>query len=63
MWLEIRETDSERLFYGHGGRELSYVAAWFIMRKAIEKAGLEHKGYSLHSLRMLKIDRNIHGEM
>ena len=22
-----------------------------IMRKAIEKAGLEHKGYSLHSLR------------
>jgi site-specific recombinase XerD len=50
-WLAIRDQDSEYLFYGHRGKELSYVGAWMIMKKAIQNAGLEHKGYSLHSLR------------
>lgn len=50
-WLAMRDTTSEYLFYGHAGKELSYVAAWMIMKDAVQKAGLEGKGYSLHSLR------------
>lgn len=50
-WLKARDQTSEYLFYGYGGKELSYVAAWSIMKKALKKAGLEGKGYSLHSLR------------
>jgi integrase/recombinase XerD len=50
-WLVIRETASDYLFYGYAGRQLSYVVAWMIMKEAVQKAGLEHKGYSLHSLR------------
>jgi len=50
-WLGARNTSSEYLFYGHRGRELSYVAAWTIMKKATQQTGLGHKGYSLHSLR------------
>jgi site-specific recombinase XerD len=50
-WLKIRNQNSNYLFYGHAGRKLSYVRAWMIMRKAIRQAGLEQRGYSLHSLR------------
>jgi integrase/recombinase XerD len=50
-WLETRTLDSEYLFYGYAGGKLSYVGAWMIMRKALKKSGLEHKEYSLHSLR------------
>lgn len=50
-WLTLRKTTSEYLFYGYAGQQLSYVGAWMIMKKAVKKAGLEHKGYSLHSLR------------
>ena len=50
-WLSMRNPTSEYLFYGRGGKELSYVAAWMIMKKALKKVGLEGKGYSLHSLR------------
>jgi len=50
-WLAIRDLNSEYLFYGYRGQELSYVGAWMIMKKALRKAGLDHKGYSLHSLR------------
>ncbi len=50
-WLSIRNRGSEYLFYGQKGKELSYVAAWMIMKKAIRQAGLEQQGYSLHSLR------------
>lgn len=50
-WLGVRDRNSEHLFYGNRGRELSYVGAWMIMKKAIQQAGLEQKGYSLHSLR------------
>ena len=44
-WLAIRETMSDYLFFGYAGQELSYVGAWMIMQKAIEKSGLGHKGY------------------
>ena len=50
-WLGVRNRSSAYLFYGHKGRELSYVSAWMIMKKAIQRARLEQKGYSLHSLR------------
>lgn len=50
-WLVIRGTASDYLFYGYAGRQLSYVVAWMIMKEAVQKAGLEHKEYSLHSLR------------
>jgi integrase/recombinase XerD len=50
-WLAVRDQDSNYLFYGNKGRELSYVGAWMIMKNAVRKAGLEQKGYSLHSLR------------
>jgi len=50
-WLKMRDQTSEYLFYGHGGKELSYVAAWMIMKKALKKVGFEGKGYSVHSLR------------
>ena len=50
-WLGVRDRSSECLFYGYRGLELSYVAAWMIMKKATQQAGLEQKGYSLHSLR------------
>ena len=51
QWLALRKPTSDYLFYGYAGQQLSYVAAWMIMKKAVQKAGLEHKGYSLHSLR------------
>jgi len=51
QWLLFRNPNSEYLFYGNAGQELSYVGAWMIMRKAVQKAGLEQRGYSLHSLR------------
>jgi len=51
IWLGVRNRKSEYLFYGNRGRALSYVGAWMIMKKAVQQAGLEHKGYSLHSLR------------
>ena len=50
-WLAIRNPNSEYLFYGYAGRELSYVVAWMIMHKAVQRVGLGNKGYSLHSLR------------
>jgi integrase/recombinase XerC len=50
-WLALRNPDNKYLFYGPRGNELSYVSAWMIMKKAVQKVGLEGKGYSLHSLR------------
>ena len=50
-WLALRKITSEYLFYGNGGQKLSYVAAWMIMKEAVQQAGLEQKRYSLHSLR------------
>lgn len=52
QWLKVRDKDSEFLFPGKGGRpNLSYVSAWVVMRKSLERAGLSDKKYSLHCLR------------
>jgi site-specific recombinase XerD len=51
QWLSIRKPDKEYLFYGTTRDDLSYVQAWRTMRDYLENAGLDHKGYSPHSLR------------
>jgi integrase/recombinase XerD len=50
-WLEKRDRKHEVLFYGPRGKVLSYPAARMMFVKSIDKAGLSHKGYTLHSLR------------
>ena len=50
-WMKIRKGQSDYLFYGHRGRPFSYQAARSVFKKYIEKAGLSHKGYTLHCLR------------
>ena len=52
-WLKERDTWEEYLFYSpSGGTDtMSYSAAWMIFHKYLVKAGLTHKGYSLHALR------------
>jgi integrase/recombinase XerD len=50
-WLDIRDPNRRYLFYSRTRQNISYVAAWTVMKKAIEAAGLSGRGYSLHSLR------------
>jgi integrase/recombinase XerD len=50
-WLRTRDKTKRYLFYGRSDKPLSYGAAWQAMRKALERAGLSDKGYSLHNLR------------
>ena len=50
-WLQTRDEQREYLFYSPSRKILSYVAAWMVMKKILERAGLSGKGYSLHSLR------------
>ena len=50
-WLEIRDPHRRYLFYSRTRQNISYVAAWTVMKKAIEAAGLSGRSYSLHSLR------------
>ena len=51
QWLEQRKYDSAYIFYGYRGRMLSYEAARCMFKKYLSKAGLAHKGYTLHALR------------
>ena len=50
-WLYTRNDQQEFLFYSPTRETLGYVAAWMVMKKILERAGLSGKGYSLHSLR------------
>ncbi len=50
-WMKIRKQQSNYLFYGHRGRPLCYEAARSVFNKYSDKAGLSHKGYTLHCLR------------
>jgi integrase/recombinase XerD len=50
-WLEIRNPQKTFLFYSRSRETISYVAAWIVMRKALDAAGLSDKEYSLHCLR------------
>ncbi|WP_321283847.1 tyrosine-type recombinase/integrase [uncultured Vibrio sp.] len=51
QWIAVRDVTQDYLFYSKGREQISYVACWMVMKKALERAGLDHKGYSLHSLR------------
>ena len=50
-WMKIRQQQTNYLFYGRCGRPLSYEAARSAFNKYADKAGLSHKGYTLHCLR------------
>lgn len=52
MWLKQRLSGKEYIFYGSGNRaKLSYPMARVLFIKYMKKAGLSHKGYTLHCLR------------
>lgn len=50
-WMQTREYQSEFIFYGQGAGPLCYESARMVFMCCIEKAGLTHKGYTLHCLR------------
>jgi integrase/recombinase XerD len=52
-WLEVRKPDRAYLFYAQGKhrQRITYPAVRAMFVKVLEKAGLSHKGYTLHCLR------------
>ena len=50
-WMNKRDRSMELLFYGYKGNPLSYPAARMMFVKYLDRAGLSHKGYTLHRLR------------
>jgi len=52
-WLKVREPHKTYLFYSQGKHRhtITYPAVRAIFVKCLEKAGLSHKGYTLHCLR------------
>jgi integrase/recombinase XerD len=52
-WMGERNKWEEYLFHSSHGRTdtMSYSAAQYLFRKYIMKAGLTHRGYTLHTLR------------
>jgi len=50
-WLKNRESQKKYLIYARGRQTMSYPAARMVFQKYLDKAGLLHKGYTLHCLR------------
>ena len=50
-WFRKREPHKPFVFYAPGRHTMSYPAARAMFYKYLDKAGLSHKGYSLHCLR------------
>jgi len=52
-WLKVRESHKTYLFYSQGKHRhsISYPAVRMMFIKYLHKAGLSHKGYTLHCLR------------
>ena len=50
-WLRKRESQNKYLIYTRRGQTMSYPAARMMFQKYLDKAGLLHKGYTLHCLR------------
>jgi integrase/recombinase XerD len=50
-WFKKRDPNKGLLFYGRGYNPLSYQGARVMFGKYLKKAGLDHKGYTLHCLR------------
>ncbi len=50
IWLKERDRTKGYLFYGVRGK-LCYSSAWNIFAQYLRQTGLQHKGYTIHSLR------------
>ena len=50
-WLTKRDANKAYLFYAQGRQRMTYPGARAMFNKYLDKAGLSHKGYTLHSLR------------
>jgi integrase/recombinase XerD len=50
-WLKLRDPQKEFLFYATGMNSMSYSTARQIFVECLKKAGLVHKGYTVHCLR------------
>ena len=50
-WLKMRDPQKVFLFYAQGRNSMAYSTARLIFERYITKAGLTHRGYSLHALR------------
>jgi site-specific recombinase XerD len=50
-WFRVRDAHKSFLFYAQGRNTITYSSARHRFVKYLEKAGLAHKGYSLHCLR------------
>ena len=50
-WLKERDSHQEFLFHTRGRTTFSYANARTMFEKYLKRAGLSHRGYSLHSLR------------
>ena len=51
VWLKERDSGKDFLFYAQGRETMTYTAARMMFVKYVQKAGLSHKGYTLHCLR------------
>jgi integrase/recombinase XerD len=51
VWFRRRDALKERLIYAIGRNAMTYAGARAMFCKYLQRAGLEHKGYSLHCLR------------
>jgi len=51
LWLSKRKPEKEYLFYGLGTKQLCYTSARNILTRYLRETGLQHKGYTMHSLR------------
>ena len=51
VWLRKREPNKGLLFYGRSRFSLTYQGARAVFVRYLKKAGLNHKGYTLHCLR------------
>lgn len=50
-WMEKKDPKEDVLVYGKKYESITYAAARLIFVKYLKKAGLDHKGYTLHCLR------------
>jgi integrase/recombinase XerD len=52
-WIKVRDPHKTYLFYSRGKRRhsISYQSVRVMFMKQLEKAGITHKGYSIHCLR------------
>jgi integrase/recombinase XerD len=51
-WLQMRDPHKAYLFYSQGKRHsISYQAVRVMFMKHLQKAGISHKGYTIHCLR------------